>query len=53
MCMDKEDFTRRLLTMQGHRKAMPNKIQEAQLNDYERQKRRRSKAIRRYADKES
>lgn len=50
MCMDKADFTRRLLTMQGHTKARPNKIIEAQLNDYERQKRRQSKAIRRYKE---
>ena len=50
MRIEKDDFTRRLLTMQGHRKAMPNKIAEAQLNDYERQKRRKSQAIRRFKE---
>jgi len=47
MCMDKADFTRRLLTLQGHSKARPNKKSEAELNDYERSKSRRSKAMRR------
>lgn len=44
--MTKSDFTRRLLTLQHHRQAKSNKKAEAELNDYERSKCSRSKAIR-------